>query len=236
VVIDPLQTETARFFENHGEFNQAEPANIQTEVFELPSTCFAEDEGALVNSSRWLQWHWPGQEPPFEAKTDIDIMAEIHLRLKAMYKAEGGAFPDPILNLTWPYRQPAKPTPEELAKELNGYTIEDVMDPADPSKVLIPAGRQLDSFAQLTDDGKTAPGAGSIPAPLPRPATRWRVAIRWIRPMRGSRRAGPGPGQPTAVSSTTALRPTCRASPGRRISRWCGGTARAGSASTCRTS
>jgi formate dehydrogenase-N alpha subunit len=158
VVMDPLQTETARFWENHGEFNQADPASIQTEVFELPTTCFAEDEGALVNSSRWLQWHWPGQEPPFEARTDIDILADLHLRLKGMYKTEGGAFPDPILNLTWPYRVPEKPTPEELAKELNGYSIEDVPDPTDATKVLVPAGRQLDSFAQLTDDGKTASG------------------------------------------------------------------------------
>ncbi len=61
VVIDPLQTETARFWQNHGEFNDADPATIQTEVFELPSTCFAEDEGSLTNPSRWLQWHWPGR-------------------------------------------------------------------------------------------------------------------------------------------------------------------------------
>jgi formate dehydrogenase major subunit len=53
---------------------------------------------------------------------------------------------------------PEKPTPEELAKEFNGYTLEDVTDPADPTKVLIQAGKQLDSFAQLTDDGKTASG------------------------------------------------------------------------------
>ena len=58
--MDPLQTETARFWENHGEVNDSDPAAIQTEVFELPTTCFAEDEGSLVNSSRWLQWHWPG--------------------------------------------------------------------------------------------------------------------------------------------------------------------------------
>ncbi len=41
---------------------------------------------------------------------------------------------------------------------MNGYTIEDVTDPNDPTKVLIPAGRLLDSFAQVTDDGKTAAG------------------------------------------------------------------------------
>ncbi len=57
VVMDPLQTETAHFWQNHGEHNDVDPASIQTEVIELPTTCFAEDEGSLVNSSRWLQWH-----------------------------------------------------------------------------------------------------------------------------------------------------------------------------------
>ncbi len=68
VVMDPLQTETARFWQNHGEYNDVEPANIQTEVFELPTTCFAEDEGSLSNSSRWLQWHWAAQDAPAEAR------------------------------------------------------------------------------------------------------------------------------------------------------------------------
>ena len=158
VVMDPLETETARFWQNHGEYNPVDPKQIQTEVFELPTTCFAEDEGSLSNSSRWVQWHWPAQDPQFEARTDIDIMSELFLRLRELYRNEGGAFPDPILNLNWPYALPEGPRPDELAKEINGYTVENITDPKDPTKVLMPAGRQLDSFAQLTDDGKTACG------------------------------------------------------------------------------
>ena len=89
--MDPLQTETARFWQNHGEHNDVDPAKIQTEVIELPTTCFAEDEGSLTNSGRWLQWHWPGGTPPGEAKHDNWIMAQIYLRLKALYQKEGGA-------------------------------------------------------------------------------------------------------------------------------------------------
>ena len=37
VVMDPLDTETARFWENHGEYNNADPAKIQTEVIQLPT-------------------------------------------------------------------------------------------------------------------------------------------------------------------------------------------------------
>ncbi|MCP6151384.1 hypothetical protein NL425_26910, partial [Klebsiella pneumoniae] len=86
------------------------------EVIQLPTTCFAEDEGSLVNSGRWLQWHWPGGSPPGEAKTDVFIMSQIHLRLKEMYRKDGGAVPEPIVNLTWNYKDPNEPTAEELAK------------------------------------------------------------------------------------------------------------------------
>ena len=92
VVMDPLATETARFWENHGAHNDVDPSAIQTEVIELPSTCFAEDDGSLVNSSRWLQWHWAGGTPPGEAKRDTWIMAQLYLRLKELYRKEGGAF------------------------------------------------------------------------------------------------------------------------------------------------
>ena len=158
VVMDPLQTETARFWQNHGEYNDVDPAKIQTEVIELPTTCFAEDEGSLTNSGRWLQWHWPGGTPPGEAKSDNWIMAQLYLRLKALYEKEGGAFPDPIVNLDWRYADPGHPTAEELAKELNGYATEDITDPNDPGKVLLQKGKQVVSFAALRDDGKTASG------------------------------------------------------------------------------
>ncbi|CEJ13953.1 Formate dehydrogenase-O major subunit precursor [bacterium YEK0313] len=158
VTMDPLETETARFWENHGEYNNVDPAKIQTEVIQLPSTCFAEDEGSLVNSSRWLQWHWPGATPPGEAKHDTWIMAQIFLRLKALYEREGGKVPEPIVNLDWRYRDPGEPSPDELARELNGYVLEDVADPNDPSKRLLEKGKQLAGFGLLRDDGTTMAG------------------------------------------------------------------------------
>jgi formate dehydrogenase major subunit len=158
VVMDPLATDTSVFWQNHDEYNPVNPADIQTEVFRLPTTCFAEEDGSLVNSSRWLQWHWKGAEPPGEARNDIEIMSALYLRLREMYEKESGAFPDPILNLHWPYQKPEEPTPEELAREYSGYAVADVADPKDPSKVLVKAGQQLAGFAQLQDDGSTACG------------------------------------------------------------------------------
>ena len=117
VVMDPLATETSEFWRNFGEHNEVDSAKIATEVFRLPTTCFAEEDGALVNSGRWLQWHWKGAEPPGEARTDLQIMGELFTRLRALYKSEGGAYPDPIVNLSWPYAVPNSPSPDELAKE-----------------------------------------------------------------------------------------------------------------------
>ncbi len=156
VVMDPLDTETARFWENHGEYNDVETAKIATEVIQLPSTCFAEDEGSLTNSGRWLQWHWAGGTPPGEAKSDVWIMAQLQQRLKALYQKEGGAFPDPIVNLDWRYKNPGDPTPDELAKEMNGYATDDIADPNDPTRIVLAKSKQVVSFAALRDDGKTA--------------------------------------------------------------------------------
>jgi formate dehydrogenase major subunit len=158
VVMDPLQTETSRFWQNHGEYNDVDTASIKTEVIELPTTCFAEDTGSLVNSSRWLQWHWAGGTPPGEAKSDVWIMAQIFLRLKALYQKEGGKVPEPIVNLEWRYKDANEPSPEELAKEINGYALEDVADPNDASKKLLEKGKQLATFNALRDDGSTLCG------------------------------------------------------------------------------
>ncbi|TBN43808.1 formate dehydrogenase-N subunit alpha [Paracoccus subflavus] len=158
VIMDPLTTETSHFWQNHGIYNDVDTAAIQTEVLELPTTCFAEDEGALVNSGRWLQWHWAGATPPGQAKHDTWIMAQIWTRVRKLYQDEGGVFPDPILNLTWDYADPGNPMPDELAKEMNGKALATVYDPADPTKVLAEAGQQLAGFAQYRDDGSTMGG------------------------------------------------------------------------------
>jgi formate dehydrogenase major subunit len=158
VIMDPLATETSEFWKNYGEHNDVDSAAIQTEVFRLPTTCFAEENGSLTNSSRWLQWHWKGANPPGEARSDLEIMAGLHLRMHEMYAKDGGAFPDPILNLTWKYAQPGSPNPEELAKEYTGSALKDLVDPKDPTKITRKAGEQLAGFAELRDDGSTQSG------------------------------------------------------------------------------
>jgi formate dehydrogenase major subunit len=158
VTIDPLETETSEFWRNFGEHNDVKTAEIQTTVFRLPSTCFAEEDGSLTNSGRWLQWHWKGVEPPGEARGDPEIMGDLFMRIRNAYIKDGGAFPDPIVKLSWPYKIPHSPSAEELAKEYNGVALRDLADPKDPAKILVKAGEQLSGFGQLRDDGSTASG------------------------------------------------------------------------------
>ena len=158
VIMDPLATETSEFWRNAGVHNDVDPSKIQTEVFRLPTTCFAEEDGSLTNSSRWLQWHWKGAPPPGEARSDLEIMAGLFTRIRAMYAKDGGTFPDPIVNLSWKYAKPESPSPEELAKEYSGSALKDLADPKDPTKITRKAGEQLAGFAELRDDGSTSSG------------------------------------------------------------------------------
>ena len=157
VVIDPLVTETSTFWQDHGESNDVDPASIQTEVFRLPSTCFAEEDGSIANSGRWLQWHWKGADAPGIAVTDGEILAGIFTRLRKMYAEEGGPAPEPVLNMTWNYSTPHEPASEEVAMESNGKALADITDPA-TGAVIVKKGQQLSSFAQLRDDGTTSSG------------------------------------------------------------------------------
>ena len=158
VIMDPLATDTSEFWKPHGEFNEVDPTKIQTEVFRLPTTLFAETAGTFTNSGRVIQWRWKSADGPGDAREDTEIMAALFLRLRELYANDGGAFPEPILKLTWPYVQPAKPSPEELLREINGRALSDLTDPKDPTKVLLKAGEQLPGFALLRDDGSTACG------------------------------------------------------------------------------
>ena len=156
IIADPLATETSEFWKNFGEFNEVNSADIQTEVFRLPTTCFAEEDGSIANSGRWLQWHWKAAEPPGEAMTDGEILGILLEKIRNLYRQEGGIAQEPLLNMTWDYRRSYHPLSEEVAKEANGWAVEDIKDAN--GNILFKKGQQLSSFAQLRDDGTTASG------------------------------------------------------------------------------
>src|SRR5690606_13337554 len=64
-------------------------------------------------------------------------------------------------NLSWPYSTPDNPSAQDLAKEINGRAIVDLVeetDPSRPARVLPKAGEQLSGFGELRDDGTTLSG------------------------------------------------------------------------------
>lgn len=164
VVMDPLETETSEFWKNFGPLNDVKPAEIKTEVFRFPTSCFAEETGSFTNSSRVISWKEKAVDPPGEAKPDSEIMARLFLKLRAMYAKDGGILPEPIAALHWPYVRPEMPHPGEVLREISGKALADVLAPADPKNpdapraVLVKAGEQVPGFAVLRDDGSTACG------------------------------------------------------------------------------
>jgi formate dehydrogenase major subunit len=156
VVCEIYPEETAEFWRSPG-ITPEEQTKIMTEVYRLPGAGFAEKDGTFVNSARWLQWKWAALPPAGDSRVDQQVLSQIFLKVRELYQKEGGKFPDPILNLTWAYTNPANPSLAEVAKEINGKALADVKDEKQtPSEWK--AGQQLPGFAWLRDDGTTACG------------------------------------------------------------------------------
>ena len=155
VVGEIYPDETSEFWKSPG-ISPDEMKQIQTTVFRLPCAGFAEKDGTFTNSARWLQWKNAALPMPGDCRLDQAIVAQIFLKVRDLYKKEGGKFPDPILKLTWSYTDPTSPSLAEVLKEINGKTFVDAEDPV--TKVQLKAGQQVPSFAWLKDDGTTACG------------------------------------------------------------------------------
>jgi formate dehydrogenase major subunit len=161
VNVNLFDNETGSFWKGPG----MNPAEIQTEVFLLPACSSVEKEGSLSNSGRWAQWRYKAIEPIGESWPDGEIMNELYFRVKTLYQKQGGKFPDPIVNLTWNYgEKDASGKVKEVnihnvAKEINGYYLEDVYDKTQtPPKLLGKKGDLCASFVHLQADGTTSCG------------------------------------------------------------------------------
>src|SRR5438132_2842275 len=140
VIMDALPTTSSEFWRAPG----ADPSQIKTEVFMLPATHWIEKDGSFVNSGRWSQWKDQVLPPQGQARHDHWILAELFQRVKKLYQSQGGKFPEPILMLTFDYKDPLKPELDEIAREINGKDLT--------------TGKQMTSFANLKDDGTTTTG------------------------------------------------------------------------------
>jgi len=156
VVGEIYPDETSEFWTEKAGNSKDEIAKIQTTVYRLPCAGFAEKDGTFTNSARWLQWKNAALPVPSTCMLDQEMVARIFLKVRDLYKKDGGKFADPILKLTWAYTNQQSPSLAEVLKEINGKTTVDAEDPA--TKVQLKAGQQLPGFAWLKDDGTTACG------------------------------------------------------------------------------
>ena len=143
VVCEIYPDETSEFWKSPG-ITADQMKAIPTTVYRLPGAGFAEKDGTFVNSARWLQWKNAALPPPGEAKLDQEILARIYLKVRELYRKEGGKYPDPILNVAWNYTDQQNPSLSEVAREINGRDLS--------------TGQQLPGFAALKDDGTTSSG------------------------------------------------------------------------------
>ena len=155
VVGEIYPDETSEFWRAPGTTTD-EMKEIKTTVYRLPCAGFAEKDGTFVNSARWLQWKNAALPPPGDARLDQDILAQIFLKVRALYQKDGGKFPDAILHATWAYTEPEHPSLGEVAKEINGKALADLEDPT--THQIIKTGQQLPGFSWLKDDGTTSSG------------------------------------------------------------------------------
>lgn len=140
LAVDLWETETAGFWKAPG----VDSAKIDTEVYLLPAACHYEKQGSVSNSGRWIQWRWKAVDPPGEAMDDFEIMDELRNKLVEMYEADGGANPEQVTKLYWPYEKDGKADITLVAKSLNGYTTAD--------------GKLVTNFTKLAANGSTACG------------------------------------------------------------------------------
>jgi formate dehydrogenase major subunit len=156
VNVNMFENETGSFWKGPG----VDPKKVKTEVFFLPCAVSVEKEGSITNSGRWMQWRYAGPKPMGESKPDGDLVYELMLKIRELYKKEKGAFPDPVLGLNiddWGDGHVFDP--HKVAKLINGYYLKDtVLKGADGTETVMKAGSQVASFAHLKDDGSTCSG------------------------------------------------------------------------------
>jgi formate dehydrogenase major subunit len=85
VVGEIYPDETSEFWRAPG-ITADEQRNIKTTVYRLPCAGFAEKDGSMTNSARWVTWKYAAVPPPGDARLDQDIVAQIFLRVRDLYR------------------------------------------------------------------------------------------------------------------------------------------------------
>jgi formate dehydrogenase major subunit len=153
LVVDIFLTETAEFWKAPG----VNGKDIKTEVFFLPAAPAAEKDGSLTNTMRLIQWHERAVKPPGDVRSDADFFCGLAHRLQKLYAGSKRERDKGFLAANFTYgAKPDEPEMVEVLKEINGVATEDITDK--DGKVVYKKGQPINTFAHLTDDGKTTSG------------------------------------------------------------------------------
>ena len=152
VVKDIFLTETADFWKAPG----TDPKDVKTEVFFLPAAPAAEKNGSLTNTMRLIQWHEKAVNSPGDVTSDAEFFTSLGRRLQARYAGSKKERDKGFLAVNFKYGDGKEPDMQLVLKEVNGFATEEITDK--DGKVVYKKGQPLNTFAHMTDDGKTAGG------------------------------------------------------------------------------
>jgi len=153
VVKDIFVTETAEVWKSPG----TNPKDVKTEVFFMPAAPAAEKDGSLTNTMRLIQWHEKAVTPPGDVTSDAEFVTNLGKRLQKLYAGSTKSRDKGFLAANFQFgNDPKEPDMLEVLKEINGVATEDITDK--DGKVVYKKGQPLNTFAHLTDDGKTTSG------------------------------------------------------------------------------
>src|SRR5699024_6411365 len=103
----------------------------------------------FTQTQRMVQWRDQAVQPPGDARSDLEFMYELGLRVREKLRDSTDPRDRPILDLTWDYprTEHGEPDAEAVLAEINGRHLEGER-----------AGRPLSSFSEMRGDGSTDGG------------------------------------------------------------------------------
>ena len=129
---------------------------MKTEVFFLPAAPAAEKDGSLTNTMRLIQWHEKAVTPPGDVTSDAEFFCSLAQRLQKLYAGSTKHRDKGFLGRASSSATTKEPDMQLVLREINGFATEEIADK--DGKVLYKKGQPLNTFAHMTDDGKTAGG------------------------------------------------------------------------------
>jgi formate dehydrogenase major subunit len=151
VVRDLNLIESATFWKDAPEIETGEltTEEVSTEVFFFPAAAHVEKDGSFTQTQRMLQWHHKAVDPPGDAQSDLQFFFRLGQKLRQRLAGSTLERDRPLLDLTWDYplNEHGEVSADAVLKEINGVHLSGAK-----------AGRPLQSFNEMADDGSTAGG------------------------------------------------------------------------------